>query len=804
MNALAPGATSPAAFAPPALAREAACHHCGEPLQDTGTPFCCEGCAAAAAWIAEAGLEDYYRLRDAPAGRAAPDVDDSHFALWDRDEIRAEHVVTREGMDETTLLTDGMRCAACAWLIDRALHREPGVQAVTANAVTGRVRVAWDPATTRLSTLVRRLAALGYTPSLATGAAREALQRRMRNRDLLRLGIAGLGAMQAMMLAEALYLDVNASMPLATRDFVRWITLLVSTPVVFYAGWPFLHGAWRELRLQRLGMDTLVAGSTLLAWGASGVETLRGGPHVWYDAAVMFVFLLLGARMLEQRARRIARAQVDTLARARPAFALRERPDGTCERVPTPALGTGDILRVAVGTVVPADGVLLEAALMEESLLTGEPAPVARDTGDTVYAGSSARHQPVRMRVTGTGSATRLSELARLVERAQALRPALGEVGERIAHRFVTALLLVAVAVYLGWHAYAPGRALEVTLALLVISCPCALALAVPAAVATAQGHLSRLGVLTLTDRALDRLARVTDVVLDKTGTLTVGRPAIVRTDVSPELTPAYALALAASLEHASGHPLADAFPAPRPGWEARDLRRVPGEGVAGTVDGRRLRIGQAPFATGGADDGAIWLGDGARWLARFEVRDADRPDARAAVDAFKRLGLDVHLASGDAPDAVAALARRLGIAASAARLGPDDKLALVRGLQDAGRVVLMVGDGLNDAPVLAGADVSIAMGRGAPLAQRAADLVLQGDTIGRIAPAIQVARRTRAVMRQNLAWAAAYNLMAIPLAAAGLVTPWLAALGMAASSLLVVGNALRLTRPGRGPEVAA
>ena len=792
------------ALAPAATAATGTCAHCGDALPRATDTFCCEGCAAASAWIREAGLDDYYRLRDAPAGRVSPELDPAHFDLWDRPEIHAEHVVSRDDHLETTLLTDGMRCAACAWLIDRALHREPGVASVSANAVTGRVRVAWDPEQTRLSHIVQRMAALGYAPSLATGTAAEDARRRTRNRDLLRLGIAGLGAMQAMMLAEALYLDFNASMPLATRDFFRWITLLVSTPVVFYAGWPFIFGAWREWRLRRLGMDTLVAGSTLLAWGASVVETIRGGPHVWYDAAVMFVFLLLGARMLEQRARRLAGAQVDTLARARPAFALRERADGSVENVPTHALAPGDIIGVSVGAVVPADGVLLADALVEESLLTGESAPVARDAGQPVYAGSSARHQPLRMRVTGTGAATRLSELARLVEHAQAMRPALAETGERIAHRFVAALLVTAVVVYLGWQWYAPERALEVTLALLVISCPCALALAVPAALATAQGQLSRLGVLTLTDRALDRLAAATDIVFDKTGTLTMGRPSLVRTDLADGVPPARALELAGALEHASGHPLATAFPSPRASVIASDLVRVPGQGIAGRVDGQPLRIGQAPFAANRADDGAIWLGDGHHALARFEVHDAARPDAMAAVASLGALDLTVRMASGDAEGLVNALARALAIPSPASRQSPEAKLAMVRALQAGGRVVAMVGDGLNDAPVLGGADVSIAMGRGAPLAQRAADLVLQGDSLVRIPQAIEVARRTRTVIRQNLAWALAYNVIAIPLAAAGLVTPWLAALGMAASSLLVVGNALRLSRPVRVPGVAA
>ena len=386
----------------------AACYHCGEPLPDSPVrlhwegaeqAFCCQGCAAAAEWIRHSDLGDYYTLRSAAAMRVGTEPQD--LSIWDRDELLDEHSHRIEGGREIILLTDGMRCAACAWLIDRALAREDGVLDSTANAVTGRIRIAWDPQRAALSQLLQRLSLLGYRPYLAGGEASERARLADRRRWLLRLGIAGLGAFQAMMLAEALYLDVNNTMPLPTRDFFRWLTFLVSTPVVFYSGWPFLIGAWRELRNRHLGMDTLIASSTLLAYFASLVETIRGGPHVWYDAAVMFVFLLLAARMLEQRARNIATAQVDALARARPAFATRERADGERESVPLTALQIDDIVRVAAGESVPADGVLLDTqAMLEEALLTGESSPVSKAVGAPVYAGTICREHPARLRVT--------------------------------------------------------------------------------------------------------------------------------------------------------------------------------------------------------------------------------------------------------------------------------------------------------------------------------------------------------------------------------------------------------------------
>lgn len=788
----------------PRLATGDGCHHCGDVLPVLparlvldGMPrlFCCQGCAAAAQWIGEADLGDYYRLRSEHASRVGTETLD--LGVWDRDEVLAGHAHDVEGGREITLLTDGMHCAACAWLIDRALAREPGVIDAGANAVTGRIRLAWDPRMTSLSQPLRRLVALGYRPYLASGEARERARRGERNRDLIRLGIAGLGSMQAMMFAEALYLDFGNTMALPTRDFFRWITLLVSTPVVFYAGGPFLTGAWRELRLRQPGMDTLIAGSTLLAYFASVFETLRGGAHVWYDAAVMFVFLLLCARMLERRARNIASAQVDALARARPAFATRQRSDGSRETVPISALAHDDIACVAIGEVVPADGVLLEPARFEEALLTGESHPIDKIAGDRVFAGTVCREQPARLRVAETGSATRLSQLTRLVEQAQAQRPALARGAERIARHFVVALLLVASIVYLGWRVYDPTRAFEITLALLVISCPCALSLAVPAALAAAHGALARLGVLPLRDNALERLAQATDIVFDKTGTLSDGCPRLAKVEVFPGMDEDRALRIATALERDSGHPIARAFAgsALTEAAQAQEVRAVPGRGVEGIVDGRHWRLGQAGFAAAAADDGRIWLGDGQHAAACFTLQESEREGARIAIAALRAQGLVVHLSSGDGEVAVHGFAQQVGIDKAHARQSPEDKLAFVHDLQRQGRVVAMVGDGLNDAPVLAGADVSLAVAEGAALAQRAADLVLTGRSLQRVPQAINVARRTRRVIRQNLGWALAYNLLALPLAAAGLVTPWLAALGMALSSLAVTVNALRLTR---------
>ena len=788
---------------------EGHCFHCAEALPQVPVKadvdgamraFCCDGCSAAASWIRDARLTDYYCLRNEAADRVGTELAD--YAAWDREDVIADHVRTLDdGSREITVLTDGMRCAACAWLIDKALRRDEGVEDIVANAVTGRVRIRWQPQATPLSRPLSRMAVLGYRPYLATGLVREEARRRERNRWILRMGIAGLGAMQAMMFAEALYLDTAGEMSPATRDFFRWITFLVATPVVFYSGWPFLEGMWRELRHRRLGMDTLIASSTLLAWAASVIETVRHGVHVWYDAAVMFVFLLLAARMIEQGARKVASAQVDALARARPALATRETGGEGREQVPAAQLHVGDIVRIAPGEAVPADGIALAAAAFDEALLTGESTPVRRDVGDAVFAGSLCADVPARVEVTRTGSDTRLSELARLVEASQAARPRLAQQADRIAHQFVALLLVSAVVVYAFWRWHDPARALEVTLAVLVVSCPCALSLAIPSALAAAHGALSKIGVLAVREDALERLAAIDTLVFDKTGTLTDGAPRIAGIATFNGLTREEAVAIAKALERDSRHPLARAF-AQLPGDAASDidigqLRQTPGQGVEGVVDECTWRLGHAGFAAAGVEDAghAVWLGDGQQPYARFDLAEQPRVDAAAAVRTLQAQQVAVELASGDGAEAVAAMAASLGIDRFAARQTPEQKLGHVRALQRDGHRVAMVGDGINDAPVLAGADVSLAMGEGAALAQRAADFVVTSGRLARLPQAIGIARRTRRVIRQNLAWAAAYNLLALPLAATGHVTPWMAALGMALSSLLVTLNALRLAK---------
>jgi Cu2+-exporting ATPase len=753
--------------------------------------FCCVGCEAAAAWIEGAGLAGYYRARTAPALVPEPAAADA-FAHWDAPAFASAHCSERDGRRTTTLVVEGIRCAACAWLIERALAREPGVALVAVNAATSRLALEWNPVAAPLSRLIALLARLGYRCHCpARQDARAAAGER--RASLKRLAFAGLGAMQAMMLSEALYFGTGELDP-ATRDFFRWVTLLVATPVVFYAGWPFLAGAWRQLKMRTPGMDLLVAVSVLLAWAASVVETLRGGEAVYFDAAVMFIFFLLAARHLETEARRRATAALDVLARAQPELAVRLDAAGGEETIAASAVLPGDRLRVRAGSAVPVDGVLLEAAAeLDESFITGESRAVAHAPGELLLAGSIALGTPLELRASRVARESTVARLAELAARAQAERPRAARVADRVAGIFVVAMLVVAAHVGLTWWWIEPARSLPVMLAVLAATCPCALALAVPATIAAAQAAFARQGALVLDPDAIESLARADTAIFDKTGTLTTGRPQLAAVEAFGAARD-QVLAEAAALERSMHHPLAAAF---RPFDDRRqvdELRVIAGQGIEGRIGSNFRRIGTRTFATGETrDDEGVWLGDGARALARFECVDAPRPGAAEALAALRQAGLALEILSGDSPARVAPLASALDVDTWRARCLPAEKLERLRTLRAAGRQIVMVGDGVNDAAVLAGADVAVALADGAALAQASASILLAGRDLGRLPALVATARRARRVMRQNLGWAIAYNGLALPLAALGLVAPWLAALGMAVSSLVVTLNALRL-----------
>lgn len=781
------------------------CFHCGEGVAAgrgattlvDGAPrvFCCHGCEAAAALIAGCGLTDYYRWRTGAGNK--PDATDA-WSAFDRPEI-ASRLAASGGRTRVNLFIEGMRCSACGWLIEQRLGQVAGVDRIALNPATARAHVEYRG--TALSEILRSIAVLGYRPHVLGVADTLEVAIRERRQALKRLTVAGFGMMQVMMIALALYAAAESGMSPVIRTFLRLISLVMTAPVLAYSGAPFFSGAIATLRARRLGMDVPVALGLAIAFGASTVNALKGSGEVYFDSVVMFLFLLLLGRYLEMLARHRAGSASEALARLVPAVVERLTPSGD-ESVPVATLVPGDRVRVAAGAVFPADG-RLEACetLVDESLTTGESRPVPKRDGEAVIGGTINVLRPVVVSIRATGDSTVLAGIARLLTRASTERPGQTLMADRLAAWFVACVLVGAAATAVAWSVFDPGRALAATLAVLVATCPCALSLATPVAVTAAMTALARRGVLVANPDALEALTHVNRAVFDKTGTLTTGRPRMAREEPVAPAVSEECRVLAAALERDSGHPYALAFEDARPAT-ATEVRVVAGAGVEGVVDGRRLRIGQAEFVAGIAgprpvllDADGVHLGETGRWLARYELEDAPRPGLRDSLERLAMAGVGLEIVSGDSPEAVARTAAFAGVQEFRARQSPADKLARVRALQAHGHRVAVVGDGSNDAPGLGAADVSIAVGSGSALARADADLVLVGGDLGAIALAVSHARLSRRVTRENLVWAAAYNLASLPLAALGLVPPWAAAVGMSVSSLLVVANSLRLRR---------
>jgi Cu2+-exporting ATPase len=771
--------------------------------------MCCAGCQAVARTIVAAGFERYYETRS-EAGPQPQDL--PPLEAYDDPLAQKEFVaVSGENLREAALILDRIRCAACLWLSEQWLRQVQGVLRVEINYATHRAHVAWDARRVKLSEILQAIRAIGYDAYPYDPRRQDELERRERRSALWRLFVAGFGAMQVMMYAFPAYLDAGAgTLSAASEQLMRWASLALTTPVMLFSCRPFFAAAWSELRRWRIGLDTPIALGLAAGFGASAWATFAGRGEVYFDSITMLVFLLLGARFIEASARRRAARELDHLARWMPSFALRLRDPAdaaSVERVPAHQLAAGERVLVPAGERVPADGVVERGdSSADESLLTGESRPVAKSPGAALVGGSANLEQPLVMRVTRAGAETQAAAIARLVERAAAGKPRLVERADWLARRLTLAVLLVAGGAFLWWLGAHPERAPWVAVAVLVATCPCALALAAPIVLTRASALLLARGVALTRPRALEALERATDVVLDKTGTLTHGRFTVARTVALGAAGEARCLSLARSLEASSRHPIARAFG--EGATEAvRGLKNFPGHGVEALIEGARVRIGSqafcrelAPGAPPSLESAAgqtrVFLADERGWLAAFLLEDAPREDAAELVAALAARGLRLHLLSGDDPALVEGLARRLGIESFAGGATPQDKFAFAERLQREGRVVAMIGDGLNDAPVLARADVSIAMGGGADAAKLQADLVLLGERLGAVAQAFGTARAAMRVVRQNFGWALAYNAIALPLAAAGLIGPWEAALGMSASSFVVVLNAMRPLAP--------
>ncbi len=803
---------------------EGACYHCGLPLPRGGIvrgrldgaerSFCCAGCEAVAHAIVDRGLQEYYRFRAAlPPRGDSVDQDANRFRAYDDPVAQASFVSSDDGDErEAALILEGVRCAACVWLSEQSIQRVPGVLSASVNYATHRASVRWDARHARLSEILGAVAAVGYRAHPFDARNLDAAQAGERRSALWRLLIAGLGMTQVMMYAIPAYIADAESLPKDLGQLMRWASLVLTCPVVAYSAQPFFQGAWRDLRRLRLGMDVPVALGIGVAFVASVWSTLFGTGEVYFDSVTMFVFLLLLGRFLELGARQRAVGALAHLGKLVPEYCARftAYPGATStETVPVGVLRAGDVLLVKPGEAIPADGLVLEGeSVVNESLMTGETRPVRKGPESVVMGGSVNASGALVVRVERVGANSVLGTIARLAERATTEKPHAVDLANNAAQWFVLAVLVLAFATGAWWMVTDPARALWVTVSVLIVTCPCALSLATPVALTAATGALARLGFIATRGHTIEALARATDFVFDKTGTLTEGTLQVERLDLLGELDVARCLAIASGLERISEHPYAVTIRsyAATVGFQDEYMslpQNRPGEGIEGTRAGVRYRIGSrnfcsqiaghaaAPVAEGGVSN--VYLARDGEWLASLALRDSLKPAAGKLVDALRNAGKEVHMLSGDAADAVEEVARELGIAHARAEATPEVKREYVRALQASGRVVAMIGDGVNDAPVLAQADVSVAMAGGARIAQVKADAVLLSGRAEDLVRAIEKARQARRVVGQNIAWAIAYNSLAVPAAMIGWVTPWMAGLGMAGSSLLVVLNAGRL-----------
>jgi Cu2+-exporting ATPase len=804
------------------------CFHCGLPMpvdlvltariDGVDQPMCCHGCQAVAEAIVAAGQENFYRVRT----EVSPTAKDllpgflRETEIYDLPAIQNQFIQSAGGeLREASLMLEGITCAACIWLNEQTIAGLPGVEQVRVNYATQRALVRWDDSRIRLSEILQAIRKIGYRALPYNPGQQQELHRRQRRRQQRRLAVAGLFGMQVMMLSISLYAGAWSGMEDNFQQFFRWLSLGLTLPVLFYSATPFFVSAWRDLKRMRVAMDFPVSLAIGIAFLSSAVATISGHGEIYFDSVVMFVFFLSASRYFENMARQRCAASVEQLVQSMPIMATRLTPAGDAEEaVPAATLAIGDRVLIRPGETVPADGEIVSGfSAFDESLLNGESIPLEKSQGERLLGGSINVTNPLQMEVKAVGADTVMAEIQRSLERAQADKPPLARLADRVAAGFISIVLLIVAGVAVFWWIYDADRWFEIALSVLIVSCPCALSLATPTAISAALGKMQTAGLLVKRGSALEKLNRITHVVFDKTGTLTHGKPMLRQVICNPEFDRESCLQLAATLEQHSEHPLAQALlreAGPVNSNAGTQVTSIAGGGISARINDQDYLIGSIEFITHQtgaeiprpwleqiADDAvtAVVLARGDTVMAMFTFVDDLRDDAGALVESLRRMGKSVILMTGDRTAAARRVAELTGIDDYRAQMSPQAKVAAVQALQSENASVLMVGDGVNDAPVLSSANVSIAMGGASSLAKTSADIVLIANHLQTVARAFDMAGRTRRVIKQNMAWALLYNFGAIPAAAMGLIAPWLAAIGMSVSSLLVVLNALRLTR---------
>ena len=803
------------------------CFHCQEIIPDNVVIsakingkeqyMCCHGCKAVAEAIQAYGLQKFYEYRtDAPSkpDKNSKDIAEE-LALYDEHSIQEKFIeIDNEKYYSASLLLENIVCAACCWLIETQLSRLDGVIDVAVNYSNNRARIRWDSSRTSLGRILKEIATLGYRAYPYNPQQEQNLMERERKDQLRRIALAGLLGMQVMMIAVALYVGDWSGNDAVYRNFFYWISLGLTLPVVIYSAAPFFKRAWRDVKLLKPGMDVPVALGIGIAFSASCWATVTGRGDVYFDSVVMFVFLLSLGRYLEFMARKKAVEYIESLGRLLPVFATRLTfLNGHLneEKIPVAKLIKNDRILVRPGETVPIDGTITEGiTTIDESILTGESFPLKKEQGSTVFGGSTNIDSPIQIEVGNTGKATLIAHIQTLIEQGRDIKPEFIALADKIAGWFILFILMSAGVTGCYWYYTDASVWLPVTVSVLIITCPCALSLAMPTALASASSALMKRGVAVVHLDAIETLAKSTWFIFDKTGTLTEGKLKLRKiTSCSPDIDEQTCLDIASALEIQSEHPIAKALrqtTTSAPQWHAGNIRNYPGEGITGSINNTIYYLGNENFIrknvpaekltqTYNSNKTTVYLADKNNMLAVLFFSDDIRNEAEAFILDIQRCKLKTGILSGDNESMVKDIAGQLNILHSWSKQSPDDKVERITGLQQAGEVVAMAGDGINDAPVLATADVSIAMGSGTDLTRASADIILLNNNLLSLSDTLIHARKTMKIIKQNLVWAFFYNLIALPVAATGFIVPWMAALGMSMSSLFVIMNSLRLTR---------
>lgn len=794
------------------------CFHCGEEVPSgidlevevfsKPRAMCCLGCQAVSRSIVDTGLSNYYKHRTETGAQPAPLVPAQlqEILAYDHTEIAQDFVHTENNLSEVILSVENVTCAACAWLIEGKLIKLDGLAKCNVNTTTSRIAISWDLNKLKLSDILLAIGQVGYKAYPFQPDKAEQQEVATAKAHLRKLIVAGLCTMQVMMFAIASYFDALGSLSNELNIYFRWISLIIVLPVVVYSALPFYKNAASAISAKRLNMDIPVSIAVLLAYSASVYATWLGMGEVYFESVSMFVFFLLLGRFFEQRAKKKASQVSSNLLKLIPTTAHKIASDGQIESVPAKTLKITEVVLVKPGETIPGDGVVLSGVShANEAVLTGEQLPVGKQIGDSVFASTINIDSPLTIEVRCTRADQLISQIIRLQEQASFDKPRLATIADQLSQYVVVGILLLSSCTYIGWSYLGNEDALWYAIAVLVATCPCALSLATPSAYTCARATMSSHGLLLRNGSALDTLTRVNHICFDKTGTLTTGDFSVAKTD--SRIEQATALSLAAALESQSQHPIARAFDQFfDSALSVSDVKAVSGAGISGKIDGTTYRLGSAqfvklPVALEQKDQRlAIYLAnDDNEVLATFLLEDELREQSVSLIDYLSGHGLSTTLLTGDNSNHAKVIADTVGVTSLRKGQTPAQKLSYLTSLQaQPENVVAMFGDGVNDAPVLSGAHISFAMGTGSDIAKSSADVILLHDDLGKVKTAIELAHRVKRVIIQNFSWALGYNLLAVPFAVMGYLPPYLAALGMSLSSLIVVLNSLRLLKANK------